>query len=341
MSLEGRKKTFPLWLSIHLGHIILLLVLYFVYKSPVYSLEIYEPWKTLYLPIVLIYAVLGWLPVRFSGACGIGLLRESPYFLMLALIFRRLPFRKRRPASKTYWRHKAMRYRWMMIFIKSYYLPLVVGSFYFSVIKLLRFQNLPAHQGIGFLITLMFLNRFLQLLSSMMATVSYTVENKRFGYPVIAAETSLIGIFFCIICYPPAQWLPARFLTRQDDIANLLFAPSSILGWIAAGAATFFFGIYVLGIFNLGLRFANLTYRGTQAKGLFAVVRHPQYSAKLLGFFFEWLPFFTIPVNMLLYLGWVAIYVCRTLSEERFLKQFPDYRAYCEKVKWRFIPGIW
>jgi len=34
------------------------------------------------------------------------------------------------------------------------------------------------------------------------------------------------------------------------------------------------------------------------------------------------------------------IYTVRALTEERHLMKDPEYRAYCKKVKYRFIPGV-
>jgi len=39
--------------------------------------------------------------------------------------------------------------------------------------------------------------------------------------------------------------------------------------------------------------------------------------------------------------AWTGIYTVRALTEERHLKADPDYRAYCDRVKWRYIPRLW
>jgi protein-S-isoprenylcysteine O-methyltransferase Ste14 len=41
------------------------------------------------------------------------------------------------------------------------------------------------------------------------------------------------------------------------------------------------------------------------------------------------------------FIGWGTIYFLRALTEEKFLMRDPDYVAYCRKVKYRFIPGIY
>jgi len=37
----------------------------------------------------------------------------------------------------------------------------------------------------------------------------------------------------------------------------------------------------------------------------------------------------------------IAANICCVLIEERFLRSEPQYLAYCERVKWRFAPGVW
>ena len=50
---------------------------------------------------------------------------------------------------------------------------------------------------------------------------------------------------------------------------------------------------------------------------------------------------FGSPVQLLYLAGWNMIYFLRAMTEERHLRADPDYRAYCEHVPYRFIPGIW
>jgi protein-S-isoprenylcysteine O-methyltransferase Ste14 len=39
-------------------------------------------------------------------------------------------------------------------------------------------------------------------------------------------------------------------------------------------------------------------------------------------------------------LFWNCVYFMRAMTEERHLLQDPDYHAYCKKVPYRFVPGI-
>lgn len=75
--------------------------------------------------------------------------------------------------------------------------------------------------------------------------------------------------------------------------------------------------------------------------GPYAIVRHPMYSGASLCF-----------LSMPLALGswWALIPAAiecilvgvRALAEEKFLKaHLPGYQDYCEKVRYRLIPGVW
>jgi protein-S-isoprenylcysteine O-methyltransferase Ste14 len=75
--------------------------------------------------------------------------------------------------------------------------------------------------------------------------------------------------------------------------------------------------------------------------GLYAVVRHPMYSAALL------LVVFT-PValgsywSLLLVVPLIGVLAWRLIDEESFLKRkLPGYTDYCAKVRYRLIPGVW
>jgi protein-S-isoprenylcysteine O-methyltransferase Ste14 len=75
--------------------------------------------------------------------------------------------------------------------------------------------------------------------------------------------------------------------------------------------------------------------------GLYAIVRHPMYSAALVMTAFTPLALGSYR-GLLLLIPIIAVLAWRLLDEERFLSQhLPGYTAYCEKVRFRLIPGIW
>jgi protein-S-isoprenylcysteine O-methyltransferase Ste14 len=67
-------------------------------------------------------------------------------------------------------------------------------------------------------------------------------------------------------------------------------------------------------------------------------VRHPAYASKLLVFYIQ--GFFLGQYFLGLMIGLTIIYLLRALTEEWHLSLDPDYVAYKQQVKWRFIPGV-
>ena len=75
--------------------------------------------------------------------------------------------------------------------------------------------------------------------------------------------------------------------------------------------------------------------------GLYGIVRHPMYSATLLLFLSMPLVLGSL-IAFPVFLLYLPIIAKRIRGEEEFLKEeLSGYTAYCEKVKYRLIPGIW
>jgi protein-S-isoprenylcysteine O-methyltransferase Ste14 len=75
--------------------------------------------------------------------------------------------------------------------------------------------------------------------------------------------------------------------------------------------------------------------------GPYGVVRHPMYSGGLLLFV-------ATPLalgswwGLLVVLPMTAVIVARLLDEERLLREsLPGYTAYCRRLRWRLLPGVW
>jgi protein-S-isoprenylcysteine O-methyltransferase Ste14 len=331
MNLKGIK-----WYHVHGLHSLLVIFLFIFYSSPVYANQRYAPWAFVVLPAAIYMLFFGWLRVKWAMEKGASC-RKYPYYLMLALLLRRLPGRKCRPAFGTYWRHKLIRYRWMLLFIKSYYLPLCVGSIYYRVAEI----YLEPMNTAGVALFILEAEYLTMLVSAVIATAGYSIENPRWGYPIKAVETNIFGLLFCLMCYPPLRELiPAKVITGDFFERYRIIAEGSFWDHFLRGGMVLFMVFHVYAILVQGLRFANLTYRGTVTKGPYAFIRHPQYITKILWFLFAWLPFFGSPRNIICFVGWAAIYVGRTVTEDRFLRRFPDYREYAARVKYKYIPRV-
>jgi len=96
----------------------------------------------------------------------------------------------------------------------------------------------------------------------------------------------------------------------------------------------------VVSLFSLNRSFGILiARRKIKTGGVYALVRHPMYDSDVLlriGYvigYFSWL-------NLSLVLVSSGLYVLRAYLEEGFLSRTAKYREYRQKVKHRFIPGV-
>lgn len=328
---EAEKRS---WLVVHFGHTALAFALYWLCQSPLYSDIIYRPWKTASGWLFAGLALFGWVPVRRAMRHGASF-RRFPYFLAVALAVRRLEPGRRHGTWRRYRSYRLIQTRWKLILLKSYFLPLMFGSLCDGAYNL----HVQWPFGIGLSGALALITTLVFFVDSAVATAGYSLESRRWGCPIEAVESSVTGWIVCLACYPPVLVISTRLLPLRP--AGRLFSPDAPWQALCSILASIFLLVYMIGIVSQGLRFANLTYRGTTTRGPYAFVRHPQYAAKLLSWLFVWLPALGSPLNLLSFAGWVGIYVGRALTEERFLLRFPDYRQYCARVRWRMIPGVW
>jgi protein-S-isoprenylcysteine O-methyltransferase Ste14 len=75
--------------------------------------------------------------------------------------------------------------------------------------------------------------------------------------------------------------------------------------------------------------------------GLYAIVRHPMYSSALLMLVFTPLALGSY-WTLLLVVPMIGVLAWRLLDEERFLvRNLPGYAAYCQRTRYRLVPGVW
>lgn len=110
--------------------------------------------------------------------------------------------------------------------------------------------------------------------------------------------------------------------------------------------------IYTSATIVFDVRFSNLTHRGIIRTDPFAIIRHPAYTSKNIGW---WLGIFLVVLYLyftdaatfkFVFLSTISLmaqsywYYMRAITEERHLSIDPAYQTYCNEVKYRFIPGI-
>ena len=123
-------------------------------------------------------------------------------------------------------------------------------------------------------------------------------------------------------------------LLRVGDAPGL--APDIVTAVIsAAGLSLVIVGKLTLGR-SFGIAPAN---RGVVARGPYNVVRHPIYAGYLVthvGFLVAQ----PTPRNAAIAIVADTALILRALLEERVLKSDGEYRAYCQRVGWHLVPGV-
>ena len=119
--------------------------------------------------------------------------------------------------------------------------------------------------------------------------------------------------------------------TRTDSV--LLMKSGQIVITIAMILST-------VTLLNLGRSFGILiAFREVKTGGMYGVIRHPMYCVDILwrvGIVMTW----PSAVNFFVFVISIAAYVYRALLEEDFLSIEPAYQRYMERVRYRFIPGV-
>jgi len=113
-------------------------------------------------------------------------------------------------------------------------------------------------------------------------------------------------------------------------------APVSLINFLAI------FGIWVA-IFarlslgrNIGLVPAQ---RKIVTRGMYRYMRHPIYSGYFLCAISWGLSCFSLLNALVIGFG-CLMFVIKTLMEESFLSEDPEYAAYMKRVRWRWFPGL-
>lgn len=232
--------------------------------------------------------------------------------------------------------------------VKGFFLPLMIGwsIFHFGNVM----EAWTTLQSTDYSFKNLYSLLFLMILVGDVGcyTIGYAIEHPRLKNDIRSVEPTLFGWFVALACYPPLHLLTAR-----------------LFGWYAADYPEFdsvflqvTFGIvmlFLIGIYSwasvaLGFKASNLTNRGIVSSGPYAYVRHPAYVAKNLFWCLSAFP-------LVLHRGmqeprvflaaafgltcWCGLYVLRAITEERHLRRDPEYVAYCQSVRWRFVPGVW
>jgi protein-S-isoprenylcysteine O-methyltransferase Ste14 len=180
-------------------------------------------------------------------------------------------------------------------------------------------------------------------------TLGYLIELPVLKNEIRSVDPTLLGWGVALACYPPFNGMTAMIFgggysadfPQFDHPAVHLTANALLLVLMA---------IYTSASVALNFKASNLTHRGIIAHGPYRYIRHPAYVCKNLAWWIGLMPALlvalgTSPTATLMtfgsMFGWSVIYYMRALTEEDHLRSVDgEYDAYCQKVKYRFIPGV-
>lgn len=181
---------------------------------------------------------------------------------------------------------------------------------------------------------------FLFIIDVSIALIGYSFASRWLNNRTKSVDATMSGWVVALLCYPPlnigftSQFISYGGLPTHEIITNpYILSTTLVLLFVL-------YSIYVWSTVILGFKFSNLTNRGIVSAGPYSVVRHPAYVSKNLSWWIDntfVLSYAWATVAMAL---WNAIYITRALTEERHLSKDSEYKKYCEKVPYRFIPKV-
>ncbi|MBF0546532.1 MAG: hypothetical protein HQM08_18950 [Candidatus Riflebacteria bacterium] len=188
-----------------------------------------------------------------------------------------------------------------------------------SLTRFFAIQALESYQSGEFgLLEIIWVIHNLILVSLILIRKNHLFLQTNFLHQGIALLAFFSGAFMDLKVKAPEPWC----LTVSNGI---------LLVTVIAGTIT---------LINLGKSFGILiAVREVKSNGLYAFVRHPMYGTDILmrlGIIFRHPSWF----NFIVALFSTLCYVQRAILEEHFLSQFPEYKEYMERVRYRFIPGL-
>ncbi len=326
---------------------ILITPLVLLYRlHPYYLREWFDPWQRTLTWAYTAFCVLGpgyiWATYRW---------RRQAYHNfsdpgLLTLSSGRHLWRAMRCGSWAPWRRycRAHRVHHLLrsVAVKAFFFPLMVVFLSLHEQEGLRLWSTPRSgmtwmESTRWIMDLVFQGIF--FCDTIVGAIGYSCESTWLKNRTRSVDSTWSGWIICLMCYPPFNDVSQTYLPLGSGANGMGWSDVTLL--LLRVASLVCYGVYVWATFALGVRFSNLSNKGIVYRGPYRWLRHPAYISKNLAWWFEQLPGMGGFQYVLPLLGWNVVYMLRGLTEERHLRRDPDYRAYCERVPYRFIPGVW
>lgn len=140
----------------------------------------------------------------------------------------------------------------------------------------------------------------------------------------------------------PFYWALTFAATYWGFLTVLLYEPGVRLApeWVIDSISLLSLAVSAWARVSLGRSMGFLpAERAIVTTGAYAVVRHPVYTGLFVSLI-GWHLSASSWRNLLLDAVAIALFVVKTIAEERFLSRNPAYLAYMRAVRWRWFPGL-
>ena len=172
------------------------------------------------------------------------------------------------------------------------------------------------------------------------------VETQRITGVLLLVSESLVVILTvmrrraCLVDTSPAALAITAIALVGPPLLRTSSAPGLLpdaLTALVSGAAIC---LVIAGKLTLGRSFGIVpANRGVVVKGPYLLVRHPIYAGYLVSHL-AFLAAYPQPWNIAVVAISDAALIWRALFEERLLRQDERYQAYCGRVGWHLVPGL-
>ncbi len=265
--------------------------------------------------------------------------KSSHIFAYLYSTLSKLRYGKLRPSSLQM--EAVTRTAFLSVLVKFFFLPIMLNTFVgntgYMLEDITKFNagTLP----VNFDTVYPFLVNIIFIVDTGIFAFGYTFEAKWLRNQIRSVESTFLGWVVALATYPPFNQLTGQIfpmytngntaLAQNQEISRFILILILIchIGFVSASIALF-------------TRGSNLTNRGIVSTGPYKFVRHPAYTFKLIAFFLQGLLYASGFTYYTGWLGFAFLYALRAWTEERHLKQDPDYVKYRQRVRWACIPGI-
>jgi len=231
----------------------------------------------------------------------------------------------------------------LFVLVKFFFLPIMLNFFFANANATI--DQIPrvfasGAQFIPFFNTSLFsfLLALFFLIDTAWFAFGYTFESKKLKNKIRSVEPTFFGWAIALICYPPFNGIITKSLNWYAN--DYVLFGTELTTFIMRIMILLFLGTYVSATLALGAKSSNLTNRGIVSRGPYSIIRHPAYISKNLAWWLTIIPVAT-PMAIVSMAVWSTIYHFRSITEENHLKTDPDYVAYCKKVKYRYVPGLY